>query len=106
MFGWFSVCEGGWCNHHKGSMRFLQSSFQEVDKVKKVWFQSLWDDFEPLSMKESELILDYCSRVKAIVSQMKRYRDQSEDVLVVEKIIHSLTPKFDYIFVPSMSPKI
>ena len=35
--------------------------------------------------------------MKAIVNQMKRYGDKIEDVCVVEKILRSLTPKFDYV---------
>ncbi|XP_044477555.1 uncharacterized protein LOC123204817 [Mangifera indica] len=79
----------------KEAWEILQSSFQGVDKVKRVRLQSLRGDFEALRMKDSKSISDYCSRVKAIVSQMKRYGDQIEDIRVVEKILRSLTPKFD-----------
>ena len=81
----------------KEAWEILQNSFQGVDKVKKVRLQSLRGDFEAICMKESESISDYCSRVKAIMNQMKRYRDKIEDVRAVEKILRSLTPKFDYV---------
>ena len=55
--------------------------------MKKVQLQSLRGDFEAVCMKEFELISYYCSKVKAIMNQMKRYRDKIEDVRVVEKIL-------------------
>ena len=48
-------------------------------------------------MRESESISDYCTRVKVIVNQMRRYGDKIEEVHVVENILRSLTPKFDYV---------
>lgn len=80
----------------KEAWEILAKSFQGVDKVKKVGLQSLIGDFEALKMKEYEMILNYFSRVKAVVNQL-RYGDKIEDLHVIQKIIHSLTPKFHHV---------
>ncbi|XP_070055012.1 uncharacterized protein [Nicotiana tomentosiformis] len=48
-------------------------------------------------MKESECFSDYCSKVKVVVNQLRRYEEDIEDVCVVEKILRTLTPKFDFV---------
>ncbi|XP_012575471.1 uncharacterized protein [Cicer arietinum] len=77
--------------------KILEKSLQGIDKVKKIRLQSLRGDFKALKMKDSKSISDYCSRVKTNVNQMKRYGDKIEDVRVAEKILRSLTPKFNYV---------
>ena len=53
--------------------------------------------YETLKMNDSEFVEEYLNRVLAIVNQFKRYRETMEDVHVIEKIIHSLISKFDYV---------
>ncbi|XP_070050809.1 uncharacterized protein [Nicotiana tomentosiformis] len=81
----------------KEAWEILQNSLQGVDKVKKIKLQTLRADFEVLKIKESEYISDYCSKVKAVVNQLRRYGEDIEDVRVVEKIHRTLTPKFDFV---------
>ncbi|XP_070041429.1 uncharacterized protein [Nicotiana tomentosiformis] len=81
----------------KEAWEILQNSLEVVDKVRKVKLQTLRADFEVLKMKESECISDYCSKVKAVVNQLRRYGEDIKDVRMVEKILRTLTPKFDFV---------
>nr|XP_027190971.1 uncharacterized protein LOC113786771 [Cicer arietinum] len=81
----------------KEAWKILEKSLKGIDQMKKIRLQPLRGDFKALKMKDSESVSDYCSKVKTIVDQMKRYRDEIEDVLVEEKIIRFLTHKFNYV---------
>ncbi|KAH0661589.1 hypothetical protein KY284_026520 [Solanum tuberosum] len=81
----------------KEAWEILQNSLQGVDRVKKINLQTLRADFEVLKMKESKSISNFCSRLMAVVNQLRRYGEEVNDVRMVEKILHSLTPKFDYV---------
>ncbi|XP_070043066.1 uncharacterized protein [Nicotiana tomentosiformis] len=83
-------------NTSKEAWEILQNSLQRVDKVRKVKLQTLRDDFKVLKIKESECISDYCSKVKVVVNQFRRYGEDIKDVRVVEMILRILTPKFDF----------
>ena len=51
----------------------LKYEFQGNEKVVSIKLQSLWRDFDNLSMKESEGIRDFFSRVVEIVNQIKSH---------------------------------
>ncbi|KAL8135853.1 hypothetical protein AgCh_010456 [Apium graveolens] len=75
----------------------LQKSFQGVEKVKKVWLQVLRGEFKNLKMKSSENIGEFVTRLKMVKNEIKRNGESFDDVRVMEKLLHSLTRKFDYV---------
>ncbi|RDX99059.1 hypothetical protein CR513_17950, partial [Mucuna pruriens] len=81
----------------KEAWEILETSLEDVDKVKKVHLQTLQGEFESLRMKKSKSILDFANRVIMVLNYMKRYREKMKDICVVENILCSLTIKFDFV---------
>ncbi|KAL0310410.1 UNVERIFIED_CONTAM: hypothetical protein Scaly_2931300 [Sesamum calycinum] len=48
-------------------------------------------------MKSGESIAVYFSRVMVITNKMRMFGDKSEDIIIIEKILGSLTPKFNFV---------
>ena len=59
--------------------------------------QALRKEFEMLHVKAGESVDEYFSRTLGIANKMKINGENKGDVEVVEKILRSMTPKFDYI---------
>jgi Reverse transcriptase (RNA-dependent DNA polymerase)/gag-polypeptide of LTR copia-type/Integrase core domain/GAG-pre-integrase domain len=81
----------------KKAWDILQEEFEGTDKMKAVKLQTLRRQFQNLQMKESEKIKEYFSRLVEIVNQMRTYGEDLSDQKVVEKILISLTEKYDYV---------
>ncbi|XP_070014412.1 uncharacterized protein [Nicotiana sylvestris] len=74
----------------KQAWEILQTYFKSLDKVKRVHLQTLIEQLESLRMKESESVLDYISRVLAIVNKMKRYESKNLDTMTIQVLTGSL----------------
>ncbi|XP_074351962.1 uncharacterized protein LOC141691093 [Apium graveolens] len=48
-------------------------------------------------MKNSENIGEFVTRLKAVTNKMKKNGESLDDVLVMKKLLHPLTRKFDYV---------
>lgn len=81
----------------KQAWEILKNSYTGVDKAIRVRLQILRGEFESLTMSETENITDYFTRALVIVNQMKRQGEKIEDVRVIEKILRSLTSKFEHV---------
>ncbi|XP_076944988.1 uncharacterized protein LOC143615865 [Bidens hawaiensis] len=85
----------------KEVLEILKMEFQGDSQVKAIRLQGLRRDFENLAMKETEGIGEYFGRVMTLVSQKRAYGETIPDQTIVEKVLRSLMPKFDYV-VPSI----
>ncbi|KAL4589890.1 hypothetical protein LXL04_002802 [Taraxacum kok-saghyz] len=83
----------------KGGLDMLHRTYRGEDKVKIVRLQTLWYEFDNIKMNESESVEDFYDRVILLLNQMRLNGEAIEDKRVVEKILRSLTRKFEYVVV-------
>nr|XP_011470661.1 PREDICTED: uncharacterized protein LOC105353315 [Fragaria vesca subsp. vesca] len=79
----------------KSAWDVLAEEYRGTKEVRAVKVQSLRRDFEYTRMKDGEALDDYLTRLTNIVNQMKTYGEPLEDKRVVQKILISLSEKFD-----------
>jgi RNase H-fold protein (predicted Holliday junction resolvase) len=75
----------------------MKRKFKGNARVKRSILQTLRKEFETLEMKTCENITEYFAKVMTIASKMRIYGEQMRDVTIVEKILRSLTDRFNYI---------
>jgi len=75
----------------------LKQKYQGTARVKHAQLQALRKEFEVLHMKMGESVNDYFARTLTIINKMRIHGEQMNDVVVIEKILRSMTPKFDYV---------
>ncbi|KAE8681351.1 hypothetical protein F3Y22_tig00111330pilonHSYRG00279 [Hibiscus syriacus] len=75
----------------------MKKKFQGSTRARRQQLQALCSEFELHRMQYGETILDFFSRTMVIISKMRTFGEKIEDVVVVEKILRSLTPKFNYV---------
>ncbi|XP_074265931.1 uncharacterized protein LOC141588385 [Silene latifolia] len=75
----------------------LQQEFQGDIKIRTIRLNTLRKDFENMKMKDDEDIKDYTSRLMEVVNQMKMYGEDITDIRIVQKILGTLTKRFDTI---------
>ncbi|XP_025014648.1 uncharacterized protein LOC112536237 [Ricinus communis] len=75
----------------------MKKKYQGSIRAKRQQLQALRSEFEILRMKSGESVTDYFSRTMAIVNKMRIHGDRTYDVAVVEKILRSMTPKFNFV---------
>jgi len=75
----------------------MKQKYQGTSRVNRAQLQALRREFETLQMKDGESVTSYCARTMGIANKMRFHGEQMKDVAIVEKILRSLAPKFDYV---------
>jgi hypothetical protein len=81
----------------KGIWDSMRQKYQGSTKVRRAQLQALRREFEILGMKEGEKVNDYFARTLSIANKMKAHGERMEQLVIVEKILRSMTSKFDYV---------
>ncbi|GAU43236.1 hypothetical protein TSUD_241260 [Trifolium subterraneum] len=83
----------------------LEKGHSGNDKLKQVRLTTWKRQFELLQMDENESIVEYFNKITDITNQMKSCGSTVSDGDMVEKVIGTLSSKFDYITVAIMEAK-
>jgi hypothetical protein len=88
---------------HYGSAKETWDALEKLyagdGKLKKVRLQALRRQYEVLTMEEEESVSQYLDKVINLTNQMTRNGETVTDVMKVEKVLRTLTPRFDHIVV-------
>ena len=75
----------------------MKRKYQGNIQVQRAQLQTLRREFEILEMKTGESVNDYFSRVMLVANNMRNVGEVMQDGKIVEKILRTLTERFNYI---------
>ncbi|GKU86688.1 hypothetical protein SLEP1_g1181 [Rubroshorea leprosula] len=75
----------------------LMTTYKGAKKVKKVKLQTLRRQYELLQMESFKTVATYINRVLALTNKSKIYGEEYKEQGKMEKILRTLTPKFEHI---------
>src|ERR1044072_738491 len=81
----------------KEAWEILLKTYEGADPVKRTRLQGLKRQFELMEQGRDESICDYFSRIDKLVNEMKSNGDDVKEREVVEKIMRTLSTRFDYV---------
>lgn len=83
----------------KNAWDTLHKTYRGEERVKIVRLQTLRCEFDNIRMKETESVEEYYNRVILLLNQLRLNGEHIDNTRVVEKILRSLTRKFEYVVV-------
>ncbi|RDY14617.1 Copia protein, partial [Mucuna pruriens] len=81
----------------KEAWEILVKTYGHREKNKKVKLQTLRSHYELLGMEDSESIANYFDRIQELVNAMRAFKEKVTYQQVVDKILRTLPPEFDYV---------
>ncbi|GAU51565.1 hypothetical protein TSUD_244720 [Trifolium subterraneum] len=75
----------------------MKRKYQGSTKVKRAQLQALRREFKVLAMGEGETVNEHFARTLAIANRMTTQGERIEQVTIVEKILRSMQPQFNYV---------
>ncbi|GKA00598.1 retrovirus-related pol polyprotein from transposon TNT 1-94, partial [Tanacetum coccineum] len=75
----------------------MKKKYQGTARVQRAQRQALQKEYEMLGMHDGESVNEYFARTLTIVNKLRVCKAKIEDVDVIEKILRSMTPKFNYV---------
>nr|GEV40406.1 retrovirus-related Pol polyprotein from transposon TNT 1-94 [Tanacetum cinerariifolium] len=75
----------------------IKIRYQGNVRVQRAQLNRLRRDFEILAMKTGESVTSYFGRVLVVANEMRNYGKTMEDVKIVEKILRTLTDKWNFV---------
>ena len=75
----------------------MKQKYQGSTRVRRAQLQALRREFEVLEMKEGETVDDYFAWTITIVNKMKVHGEKMEQIIIIEKILRSMTSRFAYV---------
>ncbi|XP_040944722.1 uncharacterized protein [Gossypium hirsutum] len=76
---------------------FMKKKYQGIAKAKLAQLQALHAEFKTLHMNAGESVTDYFAKTMAIANKMRIHGERLENVTIIEKILRSMTTKFNSI---------
>ncbi|XP_019460049.1 PREDICTED: uncharacterized protein LOC109359807 [Lupinus angustifolius] len=83
----------------KEAWEILDKCYSSGVKVKKVRLQMMHRQCELLQMEEQESIADYFTRIRTLINVMESCGEKIPEQSIVEKILRTLSAKFDHVVV-------
>eukprot|EP00253_Pinus_taeda_P032497 PITA_32497 len=84
--------------HYKSAKEIwdkIVTSYEGYEQVKRAKLQTLRIQYETLKMYNDESVANYFLRVDEVFNCMKNLGEEIKEAIVVEKVLRSLSPKFE-----------